>query len=208
MAGQPRSRARKIAQAQTPAAQVHQVSEEPASYTVTRVDQCEPAKPKIGRPSTKSPEIVEAICDAIAADEGSLAAICEGDESLPSFRTVMRWLNDDELFRHRYARAREQQADASSHRMREIERRVEVGTLAPDAARVMLDSIKWRASKLDSKRFGDRLTLAGDEDAPLHLSVARQVEHLSADARARIARELAGSGADDADVVQALPKPT
>lgn len=39
-------------------------------------------------------------------------------------------------------------------------RRVDVGELDPNAAKVIISAYQWRASKLQPKRYGDRLDLA------------------------------------------------
>lgn len=48
-------------------------------------------------------------------------------------------------------------------------------TIAEDAnsRRVRVDARKWYLSKLAPKRYGDRLELAGDKEAPLHISFRR-----------------------------------
>ena len=127
--------------------------------------------PKRGRPSSYTEEKANEICSILAQDEGSLRSIC-AREDMPSTDTVLRWLNQHEDFRARYARARLDQAHASVHRMREIEDKILSGELEPNAARVVLDSIKWRASKLGAKVYGDRIQHSGDPDAPIQHAVA------------------------------------
>jgi terminase small subunit-like protein len=61
------------------------------------------------RPSSYTPEQVEAIC-ALIAQGKSLRSICERAD-MPSKSMVMRWLAEHEEFRDQYARAHEQQAD-------------------------------------------------------------------------------------------------
>lgn len=58
----------------------------------------------MGRPSTYSPEVVEAICERLSAGE-PLAAICR-DEGMPGLRTVYDWMEDADVSA-RIARARE-----------------------------------------------------------------------------------------------------
>ena len=64
---------------------------------------------KIGRPSSYTDEVADAICERIA-DGQSLRSICE-IEGMPNKATVFRWLTVNEAFRDQYARARETQAD-------------------------------------------------------------------------------------------------
>jgi hypothetical protein len=101
------------------------------------------------------PEVKQTILDRLAQGE-SLNAICK-DEGLPAFRTVMDWLEQDGDFRTKYARAREAQADVLFDGMAAIEGKVEEGSLKPDAARVILDSQRWRAEKLKPKAYGSKV---------------------------------------------------
>lgn len=118
----------------------------------------------MGRPSDFTAEIAEEICERIALGE-SLRAICN-DEHLPSERTVHRWLSaDDErlaAFRQQYAHAREVQADTFADKI------VDEAFQATDAqiGRLRMDALKWKASKLAPKKYGDKLALGGDDSLP------------------------------------------
>ena len=89
----------------------------------------------------------------------SLRQVC-GDEGMPNFRTVQRWIVSDGQFAVRYARARTAQADTLFDRMEAVEEAVSAGTMDSHAARVVLDSMRWRASKLAPKIYGDRLDVS------------------------------------------------
>lgn len=89
----------------------------------------------------------------------SLRQVC-GDEGMPNFRTVQRWIVSDGQFAVRYARARTAQADTLFDRMEAVEEAVSAGTMDSHAARVVLDSMRWRASKLAPKVYGDRLDVS------------------------------------------------
>ena len=89
----------------------------------------------------------------------SLRQVC-GDDGMPDIRTVTRWLVADADFAHKYARARMAQADVLFDRMEAVEEAVSAGTMDSHAARVVLDSMRWRASKLAPKVYGDRLDVS------------------------------------------------
>lgn len=122
----------------------------------------------------RSPEIEAAILDRIADDE-SLRKICR-DEGMPDDRTVRRWLEDDADFARKYARARAVQADTVASGMRDIENDVMNGTLDPASARVVLDSQRWRASKLAPKKYGEKLEVSGDAESPLQVVTRRIID--------------------------------
>jgi hypothetical protein len=86
----------------------------------------------------------------------SLRQVCK-DEGMPHFTTVLRWVAACPDFAIRYTRARVAQADTLFDRMEEVEEQVSNGTMDSHAARVVLDSMRWRASKLAPKVYGDRL---------------------------------------------------
>jgi hypothetical protein len=71
---------------------------------------------------------------------------------------------DVDGFSSRYARAREAQMREWSDEIVEISNNEK---LDPHDRRVRIDTKKWLMSKLAPKRYGDKLTIAGDPAAPL-----------------------------------------
>jgi hypothetical protein len=112
-----------------------------------------------GRPSEFTPETANTICERIADGE-SLRKIC-ADEVMPSRPTVRLWLSQQPAFLAQYTHAREEQADVYAERI------VDEAEAATDAAigRLRMDALKWAASKLAPKRYGDKLALGGDDAA-------------------------------------------
>jgi hypothetical protein len=88
----------------------------------------------------------------------SLRQVCS-DEGMPHLTTVLRWVAADAGFASRYTRARTAQADTLFDRMEAVEEAVSGGTMDSHAARVVLDSMRWRASKLAPKVYGDRMAV-------------------------------------------------
>ena len=89
----------------------------------------------------------------------SMREVCRMD-GMPDHTTVIRWMRDDAFLATRYARARMAQADVLFDRMEAVEEAVSAGTMDSHAARVVLDSMRWRASKLAPKVYGDRLDVS------------------------------------------------
>lgn len=89
----------------------------------------------------------------------SLVQVCKQD-NMPDRETVSRWMRDEPGFAARYAHARAMQADTLFAEMASIEDKVTVGSMDSHAARVVLDSMRWRASKLAPKVYGDRLDVS------------------------------------------------
>ena len=88
----------------------------------------------------------------------SLRQVC-ADEGMPDVKTIGRWLIADNSFALKYAQARMAQANGLFDRMEAVEEAVSAGTMDSHAARVVLDSMRWRASKLAPKVYGDRMSV-------------------------------------------------
>lgn len=107
----------------------------------------------MARPSKFTPELAVEICRRVA-DGRSLRSVCR-DEDMPNADTVNEWRINRAEFSEQYARARERRAEVLADEI------VEIADTAEDAqlARLRVDARKWAASKLDPKRYGDRLDI-------------------------------------------------
>lgn len=125
----------------------------------------------MARPSDYTAELADDICERIAIGE-SLRGIC-GDDGMPHAGTVCRWLARHESFREQYARAREAQADALFDDILHIAdtpvegvktKTKEDGSVETQTGdmiehrRLQVDARKWMASKLQPKKYGDKIT--------------------------------------------------
>lgn len=146
-----------------------------------------------GRPSAFSKSLADLIC-ARLADGQSLREICRDDE-MPAESTVRGWVVADvQGFSAQYARAREAQADHMAEEILEIaddgtndwmERKASTGGGRSDAAgeaeevvpnhehinrsKLRVDARKWLMSKMAPKKYGDKITHAGDPENPMTL---------------------------------------
>ena len=125
---------------------------------------------KNGRPSIYTEALAGKICEQIAAGQ-TLTKICK-EKAMPGYRTVLDWRTDNPAFKAKYEAAREDAADTLADEIRSIARRCllhpfkidpEGGKLINEewldekAARVAIDALKWTASKLKPKTYGDRI---------------------------------------------------
>lgn len=129
-----------------------------------------------GRPSLYTRELSDQICARLSAGE-SLIKICATAE-MPTDTTVRMWaIEDRDGFSSRYAVARRALMDRWAEDILVIADDV---TLEPNDRRVRVDTRKWLMSKLDVKRYGDKLIHSGDPDNPVTvLHKVASVEHLS-----------------------------
>lgn len=124
-----------------------------------------------GRPSTFTQEIADSICEQIA-DGKSLRSICAAEE-MPAKSSVFKWLSQHKDFADQYTRARESQADALFDDLADVaEEALKAETAVEVSARkLIVDTHKWRLSKIAPKKYGEKLELAGDPKAPLGIAV-------------------------------------
>ena len=115
-----------------------------------------------GRPSTKTPEVVNEIIERLANGE-ALARICR-DAHMPHFSTVWRWEEDDEEFRKLSLRAREH----GTHYMADDCLRIsDDEDLDPADKRVRIDTRLRLIGKWNRKVYGDKTLIGSDPDNPL-----------------------------------------
>jgi hypothetical protein len=105
---------------------------------------------KKGRPTTYTQQLADQICERMANGE-TLRAVCR-DIDLPA-STVIEWTMNNKTFSEQYTQARQKQADAYADMI------LDEAFNSHDAAigRLRVDALKWVASKLAPKRYGDKV---------------------------------------------------
>ncbi|HFB4648218.1 TPA: hypothetical protein ACE76W_002121, partial [Neisseria gonorrhoeae] len=114
-------------------------------------------KRKLGRPTDYTKDMADKICEKIANGR-SLRSIC-AEDGVPPMKTIYRWLEANEEFRHQYARAREKQADYFAEEIIEIADSAQAESAAVSKAKLQIDARKWAASKIAPKKYGDKTEL-------------------------------------------------
>jgi hypothetical protein len=104
-----------------------------------------------------TPEIVERIAEMLERDI-PLTRICQEDWA-PVRSTVLKAADENPEIRTILARARDVSAEAIEDRIQAIEDDVYYGELEPQAAQVLLSSMRWRAKVHAPKRYGDKVDL-------------------------------------------------
>jgi hypothetical protein len=122
----------------------------------------------MGRPTDYTAEIAAEICERLAGGE-PLQAICRKSEKLPTDTTVRRWRHAHPEFGALYAHAREEAGHAWAERAVAMAMTADPTTAA--AIRVKYDALRWYASKLAPKVYGDKLQHTGDRDNPIATSL-------------------------------------
>lgn len=102
----------------------------------------------------KTPELENKILEML--ENGmSLVKICQ-EPGIPSRSVVLKWQREDDEFSAKCARAREAQGEFMAEKLEEINEKVESGKLDPQSAKVISSNLQWTASKLASKKYGDK----------------------------------------------------
>lgn len=134
-----------------------------------------------GRPTDYTPEITERICSQII--EGFTLRQIAGQDGMPDKATICRWLAKHDAFRDQYARAREFQAEHMADETLEIaddatndwmvregkndgETAFAINGEHVQRSRLRVDTRKWLMSKMAPKKYGDKVSVGGDDDAP------------------------------------------
>lgn len=126
----------------------------------------------VGRPTVFTPELGQAICDAISDTQRGLKFICRNNDAFPDRLTVLRWLREKEEFRNHYAQAKAYQADYMAEEIIDVsyddkedykvicdkdgrERTVLVAE-AINRSRLKVDSLKHISAQLEPKKWGNK----------------------------------------------------
>lgn len=93
---------------------------------------------------------------------------------MPDKSNVFKWLANNKDFRDQYTRAKEESADALTEDLQDIgDKAIEhaedadpkASNAVVSAYKLKADNIKWVASKLKPKKYGDKLDLTSDGKA-------------------------------------------
>ncbi len=113
-----------------------------------------------------SRELSDLLCDQLAAGR-TLNSVCQ-DSGMPSRTAVQKWVASGiDGFAERYALARRLGYEVMADEVVDLSDGAGLSTEAVAKARLQVDSRKWLLAKALPKMFGDRVTVAGDPDAPL-----------------------------------------
>lgn len=145
----------------------------------------------MARPTIYTKELGDLICDKIATSNRGLAHICQ-EEGMPSRSTVHQWVIDNKEFSDKYARAREDQADFLAEEILTIADHSDKDTVIiydkagnpvpvedkewTNRSRLRVDARKWISSKLKPKKYGDKVELSGNPDAPLQIITGQVIK--------------------------------
>ena len=137
----------------------------------------------MGRPPTLVPQSVADLIVDWVSNGKTLRDFCRIDGN-PAFRTVYDWLEKDKDFASRFAHARETGHDViaeeclaimddGSNDWLETERGPQVNGEAVQRSKLRVWGRLQLLSKWNPKKYGEKITHAGDSDQPLEVVVRR-----------------------------------
>jgi hypothetical protein len=92
---------------------------------------------------------------------------------MPDRETLWHWRLKDADFSAAFARAREANAETIEDRIADIEDKVLAEEVNPQAANVVLSSMRWRARVLHPNRFGDKAQVEHSGNVGINVTVKR-----------------------------------
>jgi len=118
---------------------------------------------KRGRPTKYTNELAMEICDAISSSSLSLKELADSHNHWPDAANIWKWRNTNLEFRAMYANAKKSQVEVSIDFMQEmlnephkfIDPETGLSRIDVPMLRTKIDAIKWKASKLLPKDYGD-----------------------------------------------------
>lgn len=108
------------------------------------------------------------------AEGRSLRNVCL-QEDMPSIWMVLRWLDKSPAFEQQYVRARQIQGETHFEEILDVAEKVKTGEIDPQSGRVVIDAMKWAASKMRPKVYGDKITQEhqGPDGGPVQIAEIR-----------------------------------
>ena len=122
-------------------------------------------KETLGRPTKYSDELAALICNRVATSTLGLPALCALHDDMPAQSTINVWRFEKKTFSDKYAEAKRFQAELIAENLIELCHvdsyeddkgvvRVDTGLVARQ--KLLVDTVKWHASKLAPKIYGDK----------------------------------------------------
>jgi hypothetical protein len=120
---------------------------------------------QLGRPEIPfDQDTAKHICDMIESGM-TLNAICQLQD-IPSIPTVYKWLDNQPDFFQDYARARSKQADTFA----DMVMTEAFNSHDAQIGRLRIDALKWTASKLAPKKYGDKIEVESNSQQNFKIS--------------------------------------
>lgn len=110
----------------------------------------------MARPSKYNFELCKEVCDQVAKGK-NIRHILDSKDEYPTFQTWCNWKREhNELF-DLYTKSIHDKSESVDAKIDEIWEGCRLGQYDPATARVLIDTLKWKAAKYYPKMFGDKI---------------------------------------------------
>lgn len=110
----------------------------------------------MARPSEYSFDMCKEIC-AEVANGANIKNVLNSKKEYPDFSTWCRWKRENDELYNLYVRSIQDKAESVDAQMDEIWDGCKNGLYDPATARLLIDTLKWKAGKYYPKMFGDKI---------------------------------------------------
>jgi hypothetical protein len=125
----------------------------------------------MARPSEYNFDLCIEVCDKIA-DGQNIKSILNSDEKYPSFPTWCKWKRENAELLNLYVNSIQDKGESVDAQIDEIWQGCKEGTYDASIANVLIQTLKWKASKYYPKMFGDKTDItSGGEKIQTNLAI-------------------------------------
>jgi hypothetical protein len=110
----------------------------------------------MARPSKYNFELATEICNKIA-DGNNIKKILSSDDNYPSFPTWCKWKRENPELLNLYVNSIQDKGESVDAQIDEIWEGCKNGLYDASIANVLIQTLKWKASKYYPKMFGDKI---------------------------------------------------
>lgn len=110
----------------------------------------------MARPSEYDFKLCEEICVEVA-NGFNIKTVLSSNQEYPDFSTWCRWKRENTELCNLYVNSIQDKAESVDEEIDQILSMLKHGELEPSAANVLLQTLKWKASKYYPKMFGEKV---------------------------------------------------
>jgi len=121
----------------------------------------------MARPSDYTIEMATEICEEVA-NGFNIKTVLKSQERYPSFPTWCKWKRENDQLLNLYTRSIQDKAESVDEEIDHIYDEIKAGNIDASSGRILIDTLKWKASKYYPKMFGDKIdhTTGGEKMTP------------------------------------------
>lgn len=115
----------------------------------------------MARPSEYNLDMCKGICKRVAMGE-HIKSVLESQKEYPDYSTWCNWKRDNTELFDLYTKAIQDKAEMVTFEINQVMQDMRSGTIEAPVGRILIDTLKWYASKFYPKMFGDKVDITSD----------------------------------------------